>query len=226
MIIVPSNVAAKNLVTIKSSSTFNDLNSSRSLPPHQAGDLLLMCFYPGYSGSNYITPTAPTAGGAVPSWNYSTYIAQYYGNIGLAWTFATSSSTETGAWSVGYFYYCYALVLTGAMAVNPIGTNKFTKSIPNYPNANAPDPSSGSFTPTNASGTSLFLYMSAGSGNYFTTGVPSDQTLINEFGGNWWSRLSSLNSRTSTAWTGHGTIGNVANKSTSWNVLGFEVVGQ
>ena len=99
-----------------------------TIPAHQVGDLILIFAY--RDGSNTV-PTAPTAGGTVPTW---TQIGSSGGNTNssrLHYAIATATTTTSGTWTNATELICH--VYRGATVGASIGGSGAATTTVNYP---------------------------------------------------------------------------------------------
>ncbi len=99
-----------------------------TIPAHQVGDLILIFAY--RDGSNAV-PTAPTAGGTVPTW---TQIGSSGGNTNSSrfhYATATATNTTSGTWTNATELIC--LVYRGATVGASVGGSGAATTIVNYP---------------------------------------------------------------------------------------------
>lgn len=99
-----------------------------TIPAHQVGDLILIFAY--RDGSNTV-PTAPTAGGTVPTW---TQIGSSGGNTNSSrfhYATATATNTTSGTWTSATELIC--LVYRGATVGASAGGSGSNTTTVNYP---------------------------------------------------------------------------------------------
>lgn len=99
-----------------------------TIPAHQVGDLILIFAY--RDGSNTV-PTAPTAGGTVPTW---TQIGSSGGNTNssrIHYAIATATTTTSGTWTNATELICH--VYRGATVGASIGGSGSATTTVNYP---------------------------------------------------------------------------------------------
>jgi hypothetical protein len=157
----------KKLLSFTGSTVANA--SSITLPSHSVGDLILV-FAARYSTA----PTAPSAGGTVPTW---TTIASAGGKFGfnLAYTIATSNSHTSGTWSTPI--RMSSVVFTGQSA-SPIG--KFSSNASPSDTTSTLGPLIPALVSPNTDGKSQFVQMWACEDPIYTSSnysVPSGYTL-------------------------------------------------
>jgi hypothetical protein len=91
--------------------------TSITIPTHQSGDLIVMF---AHASTNGAQPSAPSAGGTVPTWNLlSTSGSTSWSNHRTAYAFGTGSTTS-GTWA-GSTDMLMVIVLRGADPTTPIG---------------------------------------------------------------------------------------------------------
>jgi hypothetical protein len=91
--------------------------TSITIPTHQSGDLIVMF---AHASTNGAQPSAPSAGGNVPTWNLlSTSGSTSWSNHRTAYAFGTGSTTS-GTWA-GSTDMLMVIVLRGADPTTPIG---------------------------------------------------------------------------------------------------------
>jgi hypothetical protein len=91
--------------------------TSITIPTHQSGDVIVMF---AHASTNGAQPSAPSAGGTVPTWNLlSTSGSTSWSNHRTAWALGTGSTTS-GTWA-GSTDMLMVIVLRGADTTTPIG---------------------------------------------------------------------------------------------------------
>jgi hypothetical protein len=99
-----------------------------TIPAHQVGDMILIFAY--RDGSN-TAPTAPTAGGTVPTWTLITSAGANTNSANFRYAVATATTTTSGTWTNATEIIC--LVYRGAKLVGVNGATNGTGTSISYP---------------------------------------------------------------------------------------------
>lgn len=101
--------------------------TSIAIPSHRVGDLIVILG--AKTPSIFEAPTAPTAGGTVPTWTTINYHDNdMYIGTRLAYAVATATNTTSGTWDTSNL----AVAILRAQATNPIGGNNVTSGTADY----------------------------------------------------------------------------------------------
>ena len=104
------------------------LGQSATLPPHQVGDLIVVCAIDVSSITGVIKPAA---GGTVPAWVDIEQFQSGSGSIRIAQFKATATNHTSGTWGTASNTWFMAIVIRGQNPVTPIGGHNTGGSYPN-----------------------------------------------------------------------------------------------
>ena len=100
-----------------------------TIPTHQSGDMILIFAY--RDGSN-TAPTAPTAGGTVPTWTLIGTSGANTNSSRFHYAVATASTTTSGTWTNATELICLVYRGTKLVGANAGGSGSATTTV-NYP---------------------------------------------------------------------------------------------
>lgn len=117
---------AKAVVPVSYKASYTNLEDSSTgqtvtIPTHSAGDLIII--YALNVANSTAIPTAPSAGGTVPTWTTITTYNATRGATRIVYAIATSSSTTSGTWTNANSTALVAVVMANPNTVTPIGAS-------------------------------------------------------------------------------------------------------
>ena len=110
------------------------LANTVAFPPHQVGDLLVVCCIDVVSTTGV---TKPAAGGTVPAWVDIETLNTIGGSIRIAQFKATATNHTTGTWGTASQCYMAVAVIRGQNATTPVGGHG-SNSVNGSTNSTAP----------------------------------------------------------------------------------------